>query len=324
LLDFLPLSSCPRQDDNGYIAIAPINVINPQGVISMSATDTLLHSLKAYIKTFGISDDQHIKAITRTILRFRQQEGASAIALMSPDQLIDQVIQKFKQDPALPNAVDADTQKFISTVHQWQRSLADRVLNTLTAYAHNLAPQQVQEFTTNLLPQALLSALPLVNDEPLAKAEFDLLLQQVQNRFNDPASIANLLQQAIAPQYVAIAQKLTQSLRFRDVTALFEQKLLEGASLVNQSVENLTESFVNQELAKFLGTDAVQVDIDVDVQHMLVKQVVFKMNIMQASPAPIKSSADIGKQIDEEVAKMNLLRNQLRHQSISISPSSSS
>ncbi|MDX2256844.1 MAG: hypothetical protein NW214_15130 [Pseudanabaenaceae cyanobacterium bins.39] len=281
----------------------------------MPVTDNLLHSLKAYIKTFGISDDQNsLKAITSTILRFHQQDGSSAIALMSPNQLVDQVMQKFAQDQSLPDVVDADTQQFVATVYQWQRSLEDNSLNTLIAYAHSLAPQQVQELTQNLLPQTLISILPLVTQVPLHQAEFDLLLQQVKNKFADANTMTNLLKQAIAPEYFAIAQKLTQALQFSDVKSLFEQKLLESASLANQSVENLTESFVNQELAKFLGTDAVQVDIDVDVQQMIVKQVVFKINMLQSSPPPIKSNEDIGNQIDEEVAKMKLFRSQLNFQ----------
>ncbi len=138
------------------------------------------------------------------------------------------------------------------------------------------------------------------------RSEFDFLLQQVKSKF----SIENALGQVIEPQYLAIAQKLAKSLQLGNVTELFEQQLLQGRSLVEQSIENLTESFVNQELKKFLGSDAVQVDIDVDAQQMMVKQVVLKLNMMQSSPPPVKSNADISKQIDEEVAKMKLLRSQ--------------
>jgi hypothetical protein len=99
-------------------------------------------------------------------------------------------------------------------------------------------------------------------------------------------------------------------LQLGNVTQLFEQQLLQGRSLVEQSLENLTESFVNQELKKFLGSNAVQVDIDVDAQQMMVKQVVLKLNMMQSSPPPVKSNADISKQLDEEVAKMRSLRSQ--------------
>jgi len=149
-----------------------------------------------------------------------------------------------------------------------------------------------------------------VEDAQLHKSEFDFLLQQVKSKFN----IENALGQVIEPQYLAIAQKLAKSLQLGNVTQLFEQQLLQGRlqgqSLLEQSVENLTESFVNQELKKFLGSDAVTVDIDVDAQQMMVKQVVLKFNMMQSSPPPVKSNADISKQLDEEVAKMQALRSQ--------------
>lgn len=269
----------------------------------------LLHSLKAYAKTFAVSGNaEQLSAIASAILRFQPQEGA--LSLMSTDAVIQQVVQQFGVDRGLPDtldlAIDSKTEQLIQGVHQWQRSLENQVLNTLNAYAQNFQTEQLQ----NLLPETVLSILPLVEDAQLHKSEFDFLLQQVKSKFN----IENALGQVIEPQYLAIAQKLAKSLQLGNVTQLFEQQLLQGRlqgrSLVEQSVENLTESFVNQELEKFLGSDAVTVDIDVDAQQMMVKQVVLKLNMMQSSPPPAKSNADISKQLDQEVAKMQALRSQ--------------
>lgn len=269
----------------------------------------LLHSLKAYAKTFAVSGDAaQLSAIASAILRSQPQEGA--LSLMSTDAVIQQVMQQFGVDQGLSDtldlAIDSKTEQLIQGVHQWQRSLENQVLNTLNAYAQNFQSEQLQ----NLLPETVLSILPLVEDAQLHKSEFDFLLQQVRSKF----SIENALGQVIEPQYLAIAQKLSKLLQLGNVTELFEQQLLQGQSqgrsLVEQSIENLTESFVNQELNKFLGSDVVQVDIDVDAQQMMVKQVVLKLNMMQSSPPPVKSSADISKQLDEEVAKMQAMRSQ--------------
>lgn len=269
----------------------------------------LLHSLKAYAKTFAVSGNaEQLSAIASAILRLQPQGGA--LSLMSTDAVIQQVVQQFMVDRGLPNAldlaIDSQTAQLIQGVNQWQRSLENQVLNTLNAYAQNFQTEQLQ----NLLPDTVLSILPLVEDAQLHKSEFDFLLQQVKSKFN----IENALGQVIEPQYLAIAQKLAKSLQLGNVTQLFEQQLLQGRlqgqSLLEQSVENLTESFVNQELKKFLGSDAVTVDIDVDAQQMMVKQVVLKFNMMQSSPPPVKSNADISKQLDEEVAKMQALRSQ--------------
>jgi hypothetical protein len=265
----------------------------------------LLHSLKAYAKTFGFSGNvEQLSAIARAILRFQPQGGA--LSLMSTDAVIQQVVQQFETDQILPDVIDLvidpKTEQLIRGVNQWQRSLENQVLHTLNAYAQNFQTEQLQ----HLLPEAVLSILPLVEDVQLHRSEFDFLLQQVQSKF----SIENALGKVIEPQYLAIAQKLAKSLQLGNVTQLFEQQLLQGRSLVEQSLENLTESFVNQELKKFLGSNAVQVDIDVDAQQMMVKQVVLKLNMMQSSPPPVKSNADISKQLDEEVAKMRSLRSQ--------------
>jgi hypothetical protein len=271
--------------------------------MSNNSTLPLLQSLKAYVKTFAISGNvDQLSAIASAILRFQPQAGA--LSLMSTDAVVQQVVQEFMLDQDLPDVVDFDskTDQLIQSVNQWQRSLENQVLNTLNAYAQNFQIDQLG----NLLPETVLSILPLVEDAQLHKSEFDFLLQQVQSKF----SVESALGQVIEPQYLAIAQKLSKSLQLGNVTQLFEQQLLQGRSVVEQSIENLTESFVNQELEKFLGSDALTIDIDIDAQQMMVKQVVLKLNMMQSSPPPVKSNADISKQLDQEVAKMQLQRSQ--------------
>ena len=58
--------------------------------------------------------------------------------------------------------------------------------------------------------------------------------------------------------------------------------------------------------AKIIGNDNLQFNITLDEQQMMVKQVTFKFNLMQASPPPTKTNQDINKQVDDEIARYKL------------------
>ncbi|MEI6063586.1 MAG: hypothetical protein WCQ26_03255, partial [Pseudanabaena sp. ELA748] len=155
-----------------------------------------------------------------------------------------------------------------------------------------------------LLPETILSILPIVENVQLYKSEVDSLIRQVQSKFD----LNRALAQVIDPNALAIAQKLTKSLQLGNIEELLKGKLLNNESFMSQPLANMTESFVNDELKKLLGSDMFQVDLDVDAQAMMVKQVTFKLNIMQSSPTPSKSNEEIAAEVDFEVDRFKASR----------------
>ncbi|MCL1489822.1 MAG: hypothetical protein M1G31_03555 [Pseudanabaena sp. Salubria-1] len=261
---------------------------------------SLLDSLQAYVNRFEKPNSREdLLAIASSILTFQQKQASIAIAPNQAEALIQQVVDKFKSTTG-SSVVEATTDALVQEVNQWRHSLEDQVLNTLNAYAQKVQPEKL----LNLLPDTILSILPLVESAQLRKVEAESLIQQVKSKFN----LTNALAQVIDPKSLANAEKLVQLLKFENLEKLLQDSLLGNQDLINHTLENVTESLVENELAKILGSDAVNLDIDVDAQQLMIKQVTLKLNVMQSSAPPSKSSEEISAQMDDEIERFKSSR----------------
>ena len=261
---------------------------------------SLLDSLQAYVNRFEKPNSREdLLAIASSILTFQQKQASIAIAPNQAEALIQQVVDQFKATTE-SFVIEATTDTLVQEVNQWRHSLEDQVLNTLNAYAQKVQPEKL----LNLLPDTILSILPLVESAQLRKVEAESLIQQVKSKFN----LTNALAQVIDPKSLANAEKLVQLLKFENLEKLLQDSLLGNQDLINHTLENVTESLVENELAKILGSDAVNLDIDVDAQQLMIKQVTLKLNVMQSSAPPSKSSEEISAQMDDEIERFKSSR----------------
>jgi len=262
---------------------------------------SLLNSLQTYVNRFNTSSShEDLLAITSSILTFQQKQGSSIkIEPNQTEALIQQVVNQFQSEP-VSSVIDATTDTLVQEVNQWRQSLESQVLNTLNAYARKVHPNQLQ----NLLPETILSILPLVENVQLRKSEAESLIRQVESKFNWNSALA----QVIDPKFLAIADKLVQLSKFGDLKNLLQESLLGNRDLINNTLENVTESFVESELAKILGSNTLHMDIDVDAQKLMVKQVTLKINVLQPSATPSKSNEEIATQMDTEIERFKASR----------------
>ena len=261
---------------------------------------SLLASLQAYVNRFESPNSREdLLAIASSILTFQQKQGSIAIAPNQAEALIQQVVDQFKAETG-SSVIEANTDTLVQEVNQWRQSLEKQVLNTLNAYAQKVQPEKL----LNLLPDTILSILPLVESAQLRKAEAESLIQQVKSKFN----LTNALAQVIDPKSLANAEKLVQLLKFENLEKLLQDSLLGNQDLINHTLENVTESLVENELAKILGSDVVNLDIDVDAQQLMIKQVTLKLNVMQSSAPPSKSNEEISAQMDDEIERFKSSR----------------
>ncbi|PZV18204.1 MAG: hypothetical protein DCF20_03875 [Pseudanabaena sp.] len=268
--------------------------------MNIATEEALLNSLHAYVNRFEKTNSREdLLAIASSILTFQQKQGNLAIAPNQAEDLIQQVVNQFQKETRL-SAADATTDKLVQEVHQWRQSLENQVLNTLNAYAQKVQPDQL----LNLLPETILSILPLVENVQLRKSEAESLIRQIQSKF----SLPNALALVIDPKSLAIAEKLLEVLKFGDLEKMLQDSLLGNQDMLNNTLENVTESLVENELAKILGNDSLHLDIDLDVQKLMVKQVTLKLNVMGASAPPSKSSEEISAQLDEEIERFKASR----------------
>ena len=272
----------------------------------IATSQELSASLMAYVKHFKLPSElpiqspiqlpnspEQLAAIASSILTFQQKQENLAIAPAQFDHLVQQAVEQFSAENVEMAIVDPTTQALVQDVHQWQQTLESQVLDTLTAYVQQYQPEQLQD-----LSKTILSIVPLLDNVQLRKLEADSLIQRVTSQFDAKTAMEKL----VGAEPISIAEKLSKSLQLGDLEALLKETILGNSqSLVdqlNQPIENITEDFVNSKLAELLGNDALQIDIDVDAQQMMVKQVTFKLNVMQSSPTPTKSAAEINEQID--------------------------
>jgi len=265
------------------------------------ATDrSLLDALNAYARRFSI-DNSHgeIIAIASSILTFQQKQGNIEIAPEDANKLIQRVVSEFKVEEVSSSIIDETTDTLVQEVNQWKQSLENHVLNSLNAFTQNFQPNQAID-----LSETILSILPLVESAQLRKSEAEFLIEQVKTKFN----LQTALEHVIDPASLAIAEQLAQSLQFANLEELLKTSLLDNQTLLNQPLENLTESLVNSELKKLLGSNALEVNIDLDAQQLMLKQVTLKLNVMQSAAAPSKSAEEISTQMDSEIERFKVSR----------------
>lgn len=272
----------------------------------IATVESLLNSLNAYTKRFEIPNSrENLLAIASSILTFQQKQGNPANDPQEIETLIKNTVDQFNGEllPDIPDIIDANTETLVTGVHQWMQTLESQVLNTLNAYVQNFLPDQALNLS-DTLPDTILSIIPLVENAPLRKAEAESLIQRVTSKFN----VQNALSQVIGNDAIAIAQQLAKLMQFGSLEEQIKNTLLNNQSLIDQPLETITESLVNKELSKILANNALQFDIDLDSQQMMVKQLTLKLNVMQSSSPSTKSAAAIAQQMDAEVEALKSAR----------------
>jgi len=263
----------------------------------ITTDQSLLNHLYAYVNRFETSNSREdLQAIASSILTFQQKQGNFSL---NPDQvevLIQQVVNQFDVKDVANSVVDSATDELANEVEQWRRSLENQVLNTLNAYTYKFQPDQILNFS-----ETVSSILPLVESAQLHKSQIESLIQQVQSKFD----LQTALNQVLDSDSIAIAQKLTQLLQGGNLEQILRDSLLKNQELINQTINNTANSLITQ----IVGSDAVRINIDVDAQNLMIKQVTLTLNIMQqSSPAPSKSDEAIAAQIDNEIERFRKSR----------------
>ncbi|MCA6573878.1 MAG: hypothetical protein ACK5EU_09060 [Pseudanabaena sp.] len=259
----------------------------------------LLDSLKAYTKSFGVPTfPEEVMAIASSIVTFKQKQ--LGIPELSPTQvtsLVQQVASQFDIKAIANSITDNATLTLVQGVRQWQQTLEHQVLQTLTAYAQKFQPEQMPDVVNTIL-----AIIPLVENAQLHQLEITSLIQRVSSQFKWEDALA----QVVGNDTMAIADQLAKLLQFGDIEELVKQTLIGEHQLLNQPLDQITESLVNSKLAEIIGNNAIHIDLD--MQQLMVKQVTFKLNVMASSPAATKSEQEIAQQIDDETTRFRASR----------------
>jgi hypothetical protein len=259
----------------------------------------LLDSLNAYAKSFGVpTSPEEVMAIASSIVTFKQKQlGIPEISPTQVESLVQQASSQFDIKAIANSITDNATATLVQGVNQWQQTLEHQVLNTLNAYVQKFQPEQMPN-----VAKTILSIIPLVENAQIHQLETTSLIQKITSQFK----WENALAQVVGDDAIAIADQLANLLQFGDIEELVKQTLIGDHQLLNQPLDQITESLVNSKLAEILGNNAIHIDLD--TQQLMVKQVTFKLNVMASSPAATKSEQEIAQQIDDEATKFRASR----------------
>lgn len=241
---------------------------------------------------------EEVMAIASSIVTFKQKQ--LGIPELSPTQvtsLVQQVASQFDIKAIANSITDNATLTLVQGVRQWQQTLEHQVLQTLTAYAQKFQPEQMPDVVNTIL-----AIIPLVENAQLHQLEITSLIQRVSSQFKWEDALA----QVVGNDTMAIADQLAKLLQFGDIEELVKQTLIGEHQLLNQPLDQITESLVNSKLAEIIGNNAIHIDLD--MQQLMVKQVTFKLNVMASSPAATKSEQEIAQQIDDETTRFRASR----------------
>lgn len=259
----------------------------------------LLDSLNAYAKSFGVpTSPEEVMAIASSIVTFKQKQlGIPEISPTQVESLVQQVSSQFDINAIANSITDNATATLVQGVNQWQQTLEQQVLNTLNAYVQKFQPKQMPD-----VAKTILSIIPLVENAQLHQLETTSLIQKISSQFKWESALA----QVVSDDAMAIADQLANLLQFGDIEELVKQTLIGDHQLLNQPLDQITDSLVNSKLAEILGNNAIHIDLD--TQQLMVKQVTFKLNVMASSPAATKSEQEIAQQIDDETTRFRASR----------------
>lgn len=217
---------------------------------------------------------------------------------------VQAVLTDFDPQAALAATVDAaiaqTQQGVITQIHQWRQALRQQVLDTLSAYVQDHAP----DFALEALRPTVLTLVPMVADGNLTRAETEAIVAHVQAQFDLPT----LLNRMVDAPWRAIAAQVAQYLENAPVERALQETVhayiqTHGSNLVDIG-EDLIEWLLAQVLQK-RGEFNLDVDVDPETARLVVRQVSFKLHWLEASPPPSKTALEIAQQVETEVADFN-------------------
>ncbi|HEY9738449.1 MAG TPA: hypothetical protein V6D06_19285 [Trichocoleus sp.] len=273
----------------------------------------LLGIARVYVERYGMPDSlEQLQSIVGSLISVGQRAEdiapalANALALPNPavEALIQQVATWLADgaspgaaiDGALDETIDSTKQALVEQAYQWRQRLISEVKETLHAYVQRFAPQL--DFAS--LPDTIEAIIPLVQDGRITRAEVSDLVRQIAMSFGPQVALS----QGIEPQHLEAAQALALSMAQKPM----EQAVMETVVAYMQKFEPAMEAVSEELIEKAIGAlSNLPIEFDWAMElslkdkRLLIKQVAFKLNIMQASPPPSQTAQELADQVHSEI-----------------------
>lgn len=254
--------------------------------------------LQAYGDAYGLTDSlEEWRAIAGSILSVKAQAEALVIRGAEWEASVDAVITAFQERDWSDYVVSAGEQAIAAQVKDWRSALRHKVKNTLTAYAQQTG---LQDLPIDALRQTVTNILPIVEDGQVTRDEVAAVIHHLQEQFD--WSLA--LKQVVDPIWVELAEQTIRCLQNDNLKVALWDTVNAYIAAYKPTLVEMGTSLVERAMAIVLthkGEFDLDVALDPETQALIVKQVSFKLKLMEASPPPSKTATEIVDDLQDEI-----------------------
>lgn len=275
-------------------------------MVDAGLIQTLIDALAAYTQRYGVPDSAvRLQGIIGSLVSTQVRRAGLPLTPQAAEALVQEVASGVDVNRLSEQIVATSRQRLAEAAHGWRQSLESAVFKTINAYIQKFAPGQ----SVDALQELVVSVLPLLDKGPITKSEVVDLVSRVASIFN----LDKALSAKISSPYLQLAQDLAVSLSQKPMEAAVQETVAAYLQTFDPTVELVSENLIETALQAILHNQ-IQFDWDTELnlkdKRLLIKQVSFKLNIVQASPPSSKTAQDIAAQIHTEVERFKQERAQ--------------
>lgn len=259
---------------------------------------SLQQALYAYIDNYGAGDSlEQVRAIAGTIVSARVKAGAMVAQGREIESWVNQVVQGFDPAQIGQQLWEAGEQAIATQAKHWRETIETKAKATLDAYVQ----KHIASVDISQLPKILATTLPIVADVQITRDEARRLIRDISSQFDWEAAVSRV----IDPKWITLAGMVERHLRHADLEAAVQDVMQVYIAKFQPAAAVIGEALAAKALNAVLNSDVlVDIDIDLDLEsrRLMIQQVSFKVNLMEASSPPSKTATAIAQQIHDEVA----------------------
>jgi hypothetical protein len=260
---------------------------------------TLAQTLQAYINAYGMPDSQtQLAGIVGTLVSLQQEVQGLVLQAHEAEVLVQQVLGEFRSGNVADWVIGQAQQTLAQQAHQWRETAERRLRGTINAYVQQFAPNLPVEEVKSVV----MATLPMIQDRQLTKAEALALAENVAASF----SVGSALQAAVGKTSLGIAKNLAIALTQKpledavtETVAAYVRQFAPTVTSVGDSlIENAVEAILRNRVEFNIDTH-----LNLENRQLLVQQVAFKLNILQADPPSSRTAEEVATQVHGEIQR---------------------
>ena len=260
---------------------------------------SLQDALHAYIAIYGDGESiAAVRAIAGAILAVQSKAGEIVLKGLEIEAWVDAIVQDFDFTPIADQVWHEAAKAIAFQAKTWRENLETKTTATLDAYIQTYAPN----LDSRQIQTIIATILPIVEDAQISRDEAKRIIQRISQQVDWQSAVDRV----VDPKWVLLAGQVWKAVHNHDIEATVQDVVQAYISKFKPSLVAIGEGLV-EEAFNALSNSKGQLDLDFELdpesQRLLVKQVSFKMRLIEASPPPSKTALEFAQQIHGAVTR---------------------